>query len=69
MQDQGNERLTISVVEAAKVLGISRNLAYEMVAQKKIPALRFNRCIRIPKFALDKLLHAQNYNGKGEEIA
>lgn len=56
MQDQGNERLTISVVEAAKICGISRNLAYSMVHQKKIPALHFGRCIRIPKLALEKLL-------------
>ena len=69
MQDQGNERLTISVVEAAKILGISRNLAYEMVAQKKIPALRFGRVIRVPRYALEQLLYAQNDNGKGEEIA
>ncbi|TET41276.1 MAG: DNA-binding protein [Dehalococcoidia bacterium] len=54
--NQKNECLTVSVETAAKWLGISRGLAYSMVHQKKIPALRFNRCIRIPKFALEKLL-------------
>lgn len=56
MQDQGNECLTVSVETAAKLAGISRGLAYEMVKQGKIPALHFGRVIRIPKFALEKLL-------------
>ena len=56
MPNQKSECLTVSVETAAKWLGISRGLAYSMVHQKKIPALRFNRCIRIPKFALEKLL-------------
>jgi excisionase family DNA binding protein len=69
MPKQEDERLTISVEEAAKICGISRGLAYSMVHQKKIPALRFGRVIRVPRYALEQLLHAQNDNGKGEEIA
>ena len=56
MTEEQEEKFTLTVEEAARALSISRGLAYEMVAQGKIPALRFNRCIRIPKFALEKLL-------------
>lgn len=48
--------LTMSVDSAAQLLGISRGLAYEMVRQKKIPALRFGRIIRVPRYALEQLL-------------
>ena len=34
------EQLTITVEEAAKLLGISRSLTYELVRKGEIPALR-----------------------------
>ncbi len=34
------EKLTLTVEEAAELLGIGRSLAYEMVRTGKIPALR-----------------------------
>ena len=64
MPTQENERLTISVEEAAKILGISRGLAYEMVKQKKIPALHFNRVIKIPRHALERLLEGEVGNAE-----
>ena len=64
MQDQGNECLTISVEAAAKLAGISRGLAYEMVRQGKIPALHFGRIIRVPRYALEQLLNAHHIDGK-----
>lgn len=68
MPSQESECLTISVEAAARLCGISRGLAYSMVHQKKIPALRFGRCIRIPKFALEKLLaEAGNKTGDAPE--
>ncbi len=66
--NQGNECLTISVENAAKLLGISRGLAYEMVRQKKIPALHFGRIIRVPRYALESLLNAQGAGGRTEEV-
>jgi len=65
---QENECLTISVENAAKLLGISRGLAYEMVRQKKIPALHFGRIIRVPRYALESLLNAQGAGGRTEEV-
>lgn len=37
------EKATISVAEAAKVLGIGRNLAYQLVRTGEIPAKRLGR--------------------------
>lgn len=63
-----SECLTINVATAAKILGLSLGLTYEMVRQKKIPALHFGRLVRIPKFALERLLHAQHDGGESEDI-
>lgn len=43
-----SDRLVLSVGEAAAALGISRAFAYELVAQKKLPALRLGRRVVIP---------------------
>lgn len=59
--------LTISVESAAQLAGISKNLCYEMIRQKKIPALHFGRVIRVPRHALEQLLGAQDTSGKAEE--
>ncbi len=55
---QGNqERLCLSVPEAAKLLGISRGLAYELARSGRLPALRFGRRLLIPRAALEKMLN------------
>lgn len=52
-----NERLTLSIPEVARILGISRNLAYELAKQGKIPALRLSvRRLVVPKDALERML-------------
>lgn len=43
----------LTVPEAAKLLRISRNLAYELVARHELPSIRFGRVIRIPRSALN----------------
>jgi len=50
------ERLTITVEEAAKKLGISRALAYEMARTGKLPTLRFGRRLVVPQRAIERLL-------------
>lgn len=47
----------MKVDEVAKFLRINRGLVYEMVRQKKIPAIRLGRAIRIPKLAVVKLVN------------
>lgn len=51
-----SERLTLTVEEAGRLLGISRALAYELVATGDIPSLRLGRRIVVPRRALDALL-------------
>jgi excisionase family DNA binding protein len=47
---------TLSVLEAGKLLGVSRNTAYRLIHEGTIPALRLGRKWRVPKSALAALL-------------
>lgn len=64
-------RATVSVEEAARILGISRGLAYEMVHQGKMPVLRFGRRMVVPKKAIEKLLVESEIlpANKGKQVA
>lgn len=48
--------LTVSIPEAAKLLGISRNLAYLAAARGEIPTLKVGRRVLVPRAALDEVL-------------
>jgi excisionase family DNA binding protein len=50
------ERLTLTVEEAATLLGISRAFAYEAVNNGDIPSIRIGRRILVPKAALRRLV-------------
>ena len=54
----GCERTTmvVTVPEAARLLGISRTHAYELVARGEIAHLRLGRRIVIPKHAIETML-------------
>ena len=58
MKEDSNmdNRLCITVPEAAKMLHISRNFAYELVRQDKLPVVHFGKRILIPRVKLEKLL-------------
>ena len=51
-----NTKLTFTVTEAARALGISRGLAYEMVKTGEIPSVRVGKRLVVPRRALEKLL-------------
>lgn len=53
-----DERLTVTVETAGKMLGIGRSLSFEMVRQGKIPSLRFGRRVVVPVKALEALMEA-----------
>ena len=55
----GSEALLLTVKEAAKLLLISRNLAYELVAQGRLPHVRLGRVIRIPRHALETWINEE----------
>ncbi len=50
------ERLALSVEEAGALLGISRDLAYDLVARHELPAVRLGRRLVVPRRALEEAL-------------
>ena len=50
------DAITLTVEEAAQVLGIGRNSAYEGIRAGEIPSVRIGRRILVPRCALDRLL-------------
>ena len=57
------KRLCITVPEAAEMLGISRNFAYELVKQGQLPVIRFGKRLLIPKVGLERMLEKGVENG------
>jgi excisionase family DNA binding protein len=53
------ERMTISVEEAGKKLGISRGKAYEAAHRGDIPIIRIGSRLLVPKAAFDKMLSGE----------
>ena len=49
-------RLTLTVEEAAQLLGISRASAYEAIRRREIPSLRIGKRILIPRSQLERLI-------------
>jgi len=50
------KRLTVTVEEAGRMLGISRGLAYQMAREKRLPTIRFGKRIVVPRWAIEHLL-------------
>jgi len=51
-----DKRLTLSVEETARLLGIGRNLCYDRVKTGEIPVIKIGRRLLVPRSALEKLL-------------
>ena len=57
-----DDPLTLSIKEAARILGLSRNSAYLAVHTGQIPSIRFGKRIVVPRAALERMLaEANNY--------
>ncbi|MHB1445425.1 MAG: helix-turn-helix domain-containing protein [Acidimicrobiales bacterium] len=50
------EALTVSVEEAARILGISRALAYELARRRELPVLRLGRRLVVPAARLRQMV-------------
>ena len=50
------DRRTVTIDDAARMLGIGRNLAYELALRGELPALRLGRRLVVPVEQLDALL-------------
>lgn len=51
--------LTVSIPEAAMLLGISKNLAYEAAERGEIPTVKIGRRVLVPRAGLHRLLGAE----------
>jgi len=65
------ERITLTVEEAAALLGISRAHAYELVRRGELPRLRLGRRVVVPRKALEQLVRVATSDaldiGRGRE--
>jgi excisionase family DNA binding protein len=50
------DRQTFTVEEAAQLLGIGRNSAYEAVRRGELPVIRIGRRYVVPRLALERML-------------
>ena len=56
LDQRWDRRSTLSVEEAAEVLGLSRAAAYLAANSGNLPIVRIGRRMVVPRFALEKLL-------------
>jgi excisionase family DNA binding protein len=56
MTERPDENLTLSVDEAARLLGISPGLAYGLVHRGELAAIRLGRRILVPRHAVEALV-------------
>ncbi|MGI5846319.1 MAG: helix-turn-helix domain-containing protein [Alphaproteobacteria bacterium] len=61
-----NAKLTVSVDEAAQLLGINRVTVYRLARQKDFPAVFVGRRILIPKRGLEEWLEQESRRAVGE---
>jgi excisionase family DNA binding protein len=54
-----DQRLVLGVPEAGRLLGLSRNGAYEAAKRGDIPTIRIGRLLRVPVRALEEMLKAR----------
>jgi excisionase family DNA binding protein len=62
------DRATISVSDAAVLLGISRNGAYEAARTGQLPTLRLGRRLLVPVPALLRMLDSEHDPGNGGKL-
>ena len=65
---QSSERLCLSVTEAARLLGVSRNTAYEMVRLGQLPIIKCGqRRLLVPRAAFAKMLEGGEHHDQKEK--
>lgn len=60
-----NEALTISVEDAARLLGISRGSAYQAARRGELPVIRLGRRLLIPRAQLYALVGDPSFSENG----
>lgn len=52
-------RMTLTIEEAARMLGIGRNSAYEACKRGEIPSIKIGRLLRVPRIPFERMLAGQ----------
>jgi excisionase family DNA binding protein len=55
-KQSNSDQLLMSVEDAAKLLGISRSLAYQLCARRELPTLRLGRRLVVPARVLMRMV-------------
>jgi excisionase family DNA binding protein len=63
------ERRTVTVEQAAEILGISRGSAYTLAKSGALPTVRLGRRLLVPRAAMDRLLGETPSHGLGRTDA
>ncbi len=58
------QSLVLTVEEAGRLLGLSRNSAYKAAKAGDIPTIRIGRLLRVPRAAFDAMLRNCHAPGK-----
>lgn len=61
-----NEKLTLSVEEAGKLLGVSRQVAYQLSRRDDFPTLHIGRRVLVPRKQLEAWMD-RNVSGVGTD--
>jgi excisionase family DNA binding protein len=56
-----SDRMTLTITEAAKALGIGRNAGYEAARRGEIPTIRIGKRLLVPRVALERMLQGTAY--------
>ena len=56
VSDENSEKLTMTIPQAASLLGISRNAGYKAARRGELPTLVIGRRILVPKAAFMRML-------------
>lgn len=67
--DRRQARLTITVTEAADLLGISKTLAYALIRRREIPCIRLGRRVVVPRRALEEMVGSLPSEVHGDKTA
>jgi excisionase family DNA binding protein len=59
MKRKSNEKLCLTILETAKLLGIGKNRAYRAVDAGEIPSIAIGKRLVVPVAALEALLRGQ----------
>lgn len=62
-----NKALTLTPVEAGRLLGVGRGVAYRLIHEGTIPSLKLGKKLRVPRVALDRMLACETGQAHGED--